>query len=146
MLIAKNKRIHQQLQKQFINKTISKRYVALLEGEIATDEGVIDLPLRVDLDDRPRQMVCYEHGKKAVTSYKVIERKNGVTKIHFWPITGRTHQLRVHASHALGLNTPIVGDDLYGKKSDRLYLHAESITFEHPISKKIMTIEIAVDF
>ncbi len=146
MLIAKNKRIHQQLQKQFINKTISKRYVALLEGEITTDEGVIDLPLRVDLDDRPRQMVCYEHGKKAVTRYKVIERKNGVTKIHFWPITGRTHQLRVHASHALGLNTPIVGDDLYGKKSDRLYLHAESITFEHPISKKIMTIEIAVDF
>lgn len=146
MLIAKNKRIHQQLQKQFINKTISKRYVALLEGEITTDEGVIDLPLRVDLDDRPRQMICYEHGKKAVTRYKIIERKNGVTKIHFWPITGRTHQLRVHASHALGLNTPIVGDDLYGKKSDRLYLHAESITFEHPISKKIMTIEIAADF
>ncbi|GGC89505.1 RNA pseudouridine synthase [Flavobacterium lutivivi] len=146
MLIAKNKRIHQQLQKQFINKTISKRYVALLEGEITTAEGVIDLPLRVDLDDRPRQMVCYEHGKKAVTRYKVIERKNGVTKIHFWPITGRTHQLRVHASHTLGLNTPIVGDDLYGKKSDRLYLHAESITFEHPISKKIMTIEIAADF
>ncbi|HRG17568.1 MAG TPA: pseudouridine synthase [Flavobacterium lutivivi] len=146
MLIAKNKRIHQQLQKQFINKTISKRYVALLEGKIVTDEGVIDLPLRVDLDDRPRQMVCYEHGKKSVTRYKVIERKNGVTKIHFWPITGRTHQLRIHASHALGLNTPIVGDDLYGKKSDRLYLHAESITFEHPISKKIMTIEIAADF
>ena len=146
LLIAKNKRVHQKLQKQFIDKTISKRYVALLEGNVKTDEGIIDLPLRVDLEDRPRQMVCYEYGKNAKTKYKVVERKNNTTKIHFWPITGRTHQLRVHASHLLGLNAPILGDDLYGKKSDRLYLHAESITFEHPETKKIMTIEALSDF
>jgi len=146
LLIAKNKRVHQKLQKQFIDKTISKRYVALLEGNVKTDEGIIDLPLRVDLEDRPRQMVCYEYGKNAKTKYKVVERKNNTTKIHFWPITGRTHQLRVHASHILGLNAPIVGDDLYGKKSDRLYLHAESISFEHPETKKIMTIEALSDF
>lgn len=146
LLIAKNKRVHQKLQKQFIDKTISKRYVALLDGNVKTDEGIIDLPLRVDLEDRPRQMVCYEYGKNAKTKYKVVERKNNTTKIHFWPITGRTHQLRVHASHLLGLNAPIVGDDLYGKKSDRLYLHAESITFEHPETKKIMTIEALSDF
>lgn len=120
--------------------------MALLEGNVKTDEGIIDLPLRVDLEDRPRQMVCYEYGKNAKTKYKVVERKNNTTKIHFWPITGRTHQLRVHASHILGLNAPIVGDDLYGKKSDRLYLHAESISFEHPETKKIMTIEALSDF
>ena len=146
LLIAKNKRVHQKLQKQFIDKTISKRYVALLEGNVKTDEGIIDLPLRVDLEDRPRQMVCYEYGKNAKTKYKVVERKNNTTKIHFWPITGRTHQLRAHASHLLGLNAPILGDDLYGKKSDRLYLHAESITFEHPETKKIITIEALSDF
>ncbi len=132
LLIAKNKEAHKALQSQFIKKTITKRYVALLDGIIKENEGFITLPLRVDLDDRPRQMVCYEHGKTAKTKWEVIERKDGKTKVYFYPITGRTHQLRVHASHFSGLNTPICGDDLYGTKSNRLYLHAESITFLHP--------------
>jgi tRNA pseudouridine32 synthase / 23S rRNA pseudouridine746 synthase len=146
MLIAKNEATAVQLQSQFINRTIKKRYVALLDGLLEKSHGYIDLPLRVDLDDRPRQLVCYEHGKPAQTKWKTIEVKNGKTKVHFHPITGRTHQLRVHASHNLGLNTPIVGDDLYGTKADRLHLHAEYIQFEHPITKEVMEIVVEAGF
>ena len=146
MLIAKNEATAVQLQSQFINRTIKKRYVALLDGLLEKSHGYIDLPLRVDLDDRPRQLVCYEHGKPAQTKWKTIEVKNGKTKVHFYPITGRTHQLRVHASHNLGLHTPIVGDDLYGAKADRLHLHAEYIQFEHPITKEVMEILVEAEF
>ena len=146
MLIAKNEATAVQLQSQFINRTIKKRYVALLDGLLEKKYGYIDLPLRVDLDDRPRQLVCYEHGKPAQTKWKTIEVINGKTKVHFYPITGRTHQLRVHASHNLGLHTPIVGDDLYGTKADRLHLHAEYIQFEHPITKEVMEIMVEAEF
>ena len=146
MLIAKTKEVHQHLQSQFIKRKIKKRYTALLDGIVLQDEGLIDLPLRVDLEDRPRQLVCYEHGKPAQTLWKVVERLNNQTKIHFYPITGRTHQLRVHASHPLGLNMPIIGDDLYGKRADRLYLHAESLEFMHPHSFEIMTVEAKAAF
>ena len=146
MLIAKNEATAVQLQSQFINRTIKKRYVALLDGLLEKSHGYIDLPLRVDLDDRPRQLVCYEHGKPAQTKWKTIEVKNGKTKVHFYPITGRTHQLRVHASHSLGLYTPIVGDDLYGTKADRLHLHAEYIQFEHPVTKEVMEILVEAEF
>ncbi|MDO6737275.1 RluA family pseudouridine synthase [Wenyingzhuangia sp. 2_MG-2023] len=146
MLIAKTKDIHEYLQSQFIKRQISKRYVALLDGIPQKDEGFIDLPLRLDIDDRPRQLVCFEHGKSARTKWENIEQKNGKTKVYFFPVTGRTHQLRVHASHQLGLNTPIVGDDLYGIKENRLHLHAESITFRHPISKKDVTIKAEAEF
>ena len=136
LLIAKNEIIHKSLQAQFINRTIKKRYVALLDGILQKKEGEINLPLRVDLDDRPKQLICYEHGKPAVTKWEFIEVINNKTKVYFYPITGRTHQLRVHAAHNLGLNIPIVGDDLYGTKTNRLHLHAESIHFRHPIRKK----------
>ncbi|WP_053976306.1 RluA family pseudouridine synthase [Mangrovimonas xylaniphaga] len=140
LLVAKNKRTHKLLQRQFIERTVKKRYVALLDGELATTEGTIDLPLRVDLDNRPQQLVCYDHGKPAKTQYEVVSVENGKTRIHFYPITGRTHQLRVHAAHSKGLQIPIVGDDLYGTKTDRLHLHAERLTFTHPVSKEVMTI------
>lgn len=146
MLIAKDEATYVKLQSQFINRTIKKRYVALLDGVIKENEGIIDLPLRVDLEDRPRQLVCYDHGKSAQTKWEVRTIRNQQTLVYFYPITGRTHQLRVHASHELGLKTPIVGDDLYGSKSDRLYLHAEQITFVHPTSKKEMSIQKEVDF
>ena len=110
------------------------------------EKGTIDLPLRVDLDDRPRQLVCFEHGKQAKTQWEIIERTNGKTKVYFYPISGRTHQLRVHASHALGLNTPIIGEDLYGKKADRLYLHADTLEFTHPTTKERMTFHKKADF
>jgi len=146
MILAKDEAVYKELQSQFIKRTIKKRYVAVLDGIISENEGFIDLPLRVDLDDRPRQLVCYEYGKTAQTKWQKIEIKDNKTKIYFYPITGRTHQLRVHASHELGLQTPIVGDDLYGKKANRLHLHAEQLTFVHPISKKEMTITVEAEF
>lgn len=146
LVLAKNKKAHKILQSQFINRTIKKRYTALLDGVLTENSGTIDLPLRVDLDDRPRQLVCDEDGKPSKTKWEVIERNNGKTKVHFYPITGRTHQLRVHASHALGLNTPIKGDDLYGTKSNRLYLHADTLEFIHPETKKHMTFHKKANF
>lgn len=146
LVIAKNKAAHKALQSQFIKKTVTKRYVALLDGLVEGNEGVIYLPLRVDLEDRPRQMVCFEHGKPAKTKWEVIERKDGKTKVYFYPITGRTHQLRMHASHPLGLNTPIVGDDLYGTKSNRLYLHAEQIEFKHPTTYETVCFQVKEPF
>lgn len=146
MLIAKTKSVHENLQKQFLNKSIQKRYVALLDGIIQEDAGSIDLPLRVDLDDRPRQLVCFEHGKPAFTKWKIVERTSSQSKIHFYPITGRTHQLRVHAAHPLGLNTPIVGDPLYGLKADRLMLHAEEISFVHPFTQKKINFTCLAEF
>ena len=146
LLAAKNKDVHKALQKQFEERTIKKRYVALLDGIVESDSGIIDLPLRVDLDDRPRQMVCSEYGKPAKTAYKVLERKDGKTRVHLFPITGRTHQLRVHVTHPLGLNTPIVGDDLYGTKAKRLCLHAESLEFTHPTNGKKIKIKVNAEF
>ncbi|TLX71154.1 RNA pseudouridine synthase [Labilibacter sediminis] len=146
LLIAKNKEAHKVLQSQFINRTVNKRYIAVLDGTIKEDEGLIDLPLRVDLDDRPRQLVCYEHGKPAQTRWKVIERSDDQTRVQFFPLTGRTHQLRVHSAHAQGLNTPIVGDDLYGTMKNRLHLHAEFLEFTHPVTGKKMKIKVKPDF
>ncbi|QFU21893.1 RNA pseudouridine synthase [Shewanella eurypsychrophilus] len=146
MVIALNKAANKSLQKQFICRTVKKRYVALLTGELSQDEGVITLPLRGDFDDRPRQLVCFEHGKPAQTSWQVITRKNQQTKVYLYPKTGRTHQLRVHSAHPDGLNMPIVGDDLYGKKSDRLHLHAELLELNHPITDEPMSFQIDADF
>lgn len=146
LIAAKNEAAHKHLQNQFIERTIKKRYIALLEGLVPQQEGRVDLPLRVDLDDRPRQMVCYTYGKPAQTNYKVLERSNGRTRIHFFPVTGRTHQLRVHAAHALGLHCPIVGDDLYGERSSRLHLHAEWLQIVHPVTGQKMTFKALSDF
>jgi tRNA pseudouridine32 synthase/23S rRNA pseudouridine746 synthase len=146
ILVAKNKEAHKILQQQFLDRSIQKRYVALLDGIVEADEGFIELPLRVDLDDRPRQLVCYDYGKPAKTKFKVLERKNGKTRVHFFPLTGRTHQLRVHAAHPDGLNTPIVGDDLYGKKDNRLHLHAEFLEFTHPVTHQLIKVKTDVDF
>ncbi|MCV9386136.1 RluA family pseudouridine synthase [Reichenbachiella ulvae] len=146
MLIAKNKDTHKVLQDQFLTKSIRKRYVAWLEGELSEEAGEIKLPLRVDLEDRPRQLVCYDHGKPAHTRWEVVERKEGRTKVFFYPITGRTHQLRVHAAHPDGLNAPIVGDDLYGQKDRRLHLHAERLTFIHPRTNQGMTFQVDPEF
>jgi tRNA pseudouridine32 synthase/23S rRNA pseudouridine746 synthase len=140
LLVAKNEKTHKNLQKQFIARTIKKRYVALLDGEILTKTGVIDLPLRVDLDNRPQQLVCYTHGKPAKTNYEVVDIVAGKTRIHFYPVSGRTHQLRVHAAHVDGLNMPILGDDLYGVKGERLHLHAAQLTFTHPVTLKVLDV------
>ena len=146
LLIAKSEEVYKKLQAQFIQRTIQKRYVALLDGILDQKAGIINLPLRVDLDNRPQQLVCYEYGKKAQTRFEVIEIKNNQTKVYFYPITGRTHQLRVHAAHADGLYCPIVGDDLYGTTGKRLCLHAEQLTFEHPVTREKLTVQQEADF
>lgn len=146
MVISKSKEANKELQHQFIKRKVKKRYVALLDGIVQEDEGYIDLPLRVDLDDRPRQLVCYTYGKSARTKWKVIERKDGKTRVHFFPVTGRTHQLRVHAAHPKGLNIPIVGDDLYGNKADRLHLHAAWLQLTHPATGELMEWEVEAEF
>ena len=147
MLIAKTKRVHQNLQAQFKNRLVRKRYVALLEGIVPKDKDTVDLPLCLNPLDRPRQMVHTEHGKPAITDYQVLERLDGKrTRIAFYPRTGRTHQLRIHAAHPLGLHCPIIGDELYGEKADRLYLHAEYLEFTHPITGETVRITKAAEF
>ena len=205
LLVAKTKEVHQDLQAQFANRSIKKRYVAVLDGTIIKTEketkpiaekailiaketvstkktakaertgrtGRIELPLCLNPLDRPRQMVSREHGKEAITEYQIISESERITsesentfnesnridesersinesrkytRIIFYPLTGRTHQLRVHAAHPEGLKCPILGDELYGKKADRLYLHAEYIEFRHPIYGDILCIQKEADF
>ncbi len=147
MVIALTKRAHKQLQKQFIARTVTKRYVALLEGKLTcTPKGEITLPLTGDFYNRPRQIVCEESGKPAQTTWELIEHIDNKTKLYLSPKTGRTHQLRVHCAHPLGLNMPILGDDLYGNKSTRLHLHAESISLSHPITKEEISFHCPAEF
>lgn len=148
LLVAKSADVYKKLQKQFINRTIKKRYVALLSKPIAEGVSQINLPLRTDLDDRPRQLVCHEHGKKSLTTVKALSiEESGYQRVYFYPITGRTHQLRVHAAHADGLSSPIVGDQLYGQiTASRLMLHAQKIEFKHPITDVLCRFTSEVPF
>lgn len=138
LLVAKSSKVHKNLQQQFASRVVKKRYVAIIKGVLQQKNGLINLPLQKDYHNRPKQLVCYKNGKQAITRYKVKEVKGGKTRLHLYPETGRTHQLRVHCAHHLGLNSPILGDDLYGTPENRLYLHAEELTFIHPTTKKII--------
>ena len=146
MVIAKTNEAYKNLQQQFIKRIIKKKYTAILEGIVTRDKGTIDLPHRVDIDNRPFQIVCHTHGKSSRTHFEVVSRVDNRTRIQFYPVTGRTHQLRVHSAHADGLNTPIVGDPLYGKKSDRMYLHAGYLSFNHPANNEKMEFEVLPEF
>lgn len=142
IVLAKTEEVYKALQAYFQRRDILKRYEALIKGERLKDEGVIELPLLPNPFDRPRQMVSREHGKPALTRYIIRERRaDGTIFVDFYPMTGRTHQLRVHAAHPEGLNAPILGDRLYGngtEESDRLMLHAAEIRFVHPVTKEEM--------
>jgi len=146
LMLALNERAHKHIQQQFINKEVSKRYVAIIDGTLDKSSGEICLPLCVDFNDRPRQRVCFEHGKYAETHWQVIEEKAGKTKLFLYPITGRTHQLRMHCAHPDGLNLPIIGDGLYGYRANRLHLHAQRLSFTHPITKERLTFEVDAEF
>ena len=150
LLAAKDKDTHTELQKQFEGRTVKKRYIALLDGvpQDKASKGFIRLPMRPDFDNRPLQMVDYEYGKPAVTRYEILETStNGnKTRIAYYPETGRTHQLRVHSAHPEGMNSPIVGDPLYGQPADRLYLHAERLEFRHPKTQQMLRISKAPTF
>jgi tRNA pseudouridine32 synthase/23S rRNA pseudouridine746 synthase len=163
LLVAKTEETYHQLQAQFEARSVKKKYLAIVDGGPKKEHGVIDLPLSSDPLNRPLQIVDYEHGKRAITEYRVLPSVTGgrffcytadVTKepspcytlLALWPHTGRTHQLRVHCAHQEGLGCPIVGDELYGRKADRLYLQAQAIAFDHPVTGKRMHFELKEGF
>ena len=138
MVIAKTKEAYVSLQEQFVKRTVKKRYIALVEGIVKEPKGRITLPLIFDPMNRPRQMVDYQRGKSAVTEYEVLDARDGRTLLALYPHTGRTHQLRMHCAHPDGLGSPIVGDELYGHKAERLCLHCDQIEFAHPVTGERM--------
>ena len=148
LLAAKNAETHKSLQQQFERRSVEKRYVAVLSAMLSQhqDKGNIELPLCVDIHDRPRQVVCFAHGKATQTRWQVIARQSTTTRVYFYPKTGRTHQLRIHAAHKDGLNAPIVGDELYYQAGERLLLHAERLRFTHPATGKWIEVNSPVPF
>ena len=151
LVVARTSEVHKALQAQFIERTVKKKYVALLplsvlEKQLPT-EGRIEFPLSPDPDDRPRQRVDRTNGKPAITEYRLIgkttygEEALEAVKIALYPLTGRTHQLRVHCAHPDGLSTPIIGDNLYGQRAERLWLHAAHLEFTHPITQERMSFD-----
>lgn len=150
LVVAKTMDMYKEMQRLFASREVRKEYIALLESVPSRGEGMIELPISPDYENRPRQKVDSACGKEAVTRYKVLEtvERDGrlCAKVLFEPLTGRTHQLRVHAAHKCGLDTPIVGDALYGKVADRLMLHAASLEFVHPLSGEIVKITANVPF
>ncbi|MBR2606564.1 MAG: RluA family pseudouridine synthase [Bacteroidaceae bacterium] len=151
LLVAKSLDVFSALQREFAARRVKKRYTALLDGVIAANEGEISLPLSADYDNRPRQKVDFsKRGKEAVTRYETIEvveyEGRVCTRVAFYPLTGRTHQLRVHAAYVAGLNTPIVGDELYGSPDKRLMLHADRVEFTHPVTGEVVAIECPAEF
>jgi tRNA pseudouridine32 synthase/23S rRNA pseudouridine746 synthase len=150
LVLAKNEDVYKSMQAYFQRRDILKRYEAIVSGMDIPKEGEISLPLLPNPYDRPRQMVNMEHGKPAITRFITREvRSDGTVFIDLYPLTGRTHQLRVHAAHPEGLNAPIVGDRLYGgmdSKACRLMLHAAELRFSHPITKEEMHFCIPSDF
>ena len=159
MVIAKTEFAYHRLQKEFLHHRVQKKYIAIIgcKDKEACDRlakvskrgrAFLSLPLMPDYLDRPRQIVHHEQGKEAITEYEILERIDDThLRLALYPKTGRTHQLRVHCAHQKGLNAPILGDPLYGnEKASRLHLHAEEITFEHPLTGKKITIQRKADF
>ena len=148
MALAPHSRAHAQLSEQFARRQVKKRYNAILEGVVAEDAGEIELAFRLDPDNRPRQVYDPEQGKVGITRWFKLAVHRGRTRVEFIPLTGRTHQLRLHAAHELGLGCPIVGDRLYGqrKPGERMLLHAQYLQFFHPTTEKKLVFRSAVPF
>lgn len=150
LVAAKSIEVYKAMQRMFASREVSKKYIALLDGIPANSEGTIEVPLAEDYINRPRQKVDFAGGKDAITRFKLLETVffNGkeCALVQFEPITGRTHQLRVHAACKEGLDTPIVGDALYGNVADRLMLHASSLAFCHPVTGEEIYLETKVPF
>ncbi|RTE85616.1 MULTISPECIES: RluA family pseudouridine synthase [Gammaproteobacteria] len=148
LVMALHKKAQGEMGKQFEKRTVHKTYEAEVLGKLAEHEGMVNLPLRCDWPNRPKQMVDHEEGKPAQTNFKVLSHQTNSTRVELKPITGRSHQLRVHM---LSLGHPILGDRLYGepvavKQSPRLLLHAREIEFHHPITNEPMCFEIPTPF
>ena len=142
LVVAITAEAHRNLSLQFQERETKKRYIALLDGLLdGPASGTIELPFRLDIDNRPYQIHDPVHGKMGTSHWKKLGDENGHTRIEFIPVTGRTHQLRVHAAHELGLGIPIIGDPLYGNGDDpgKLKLHACELTFAHPTTGEALT-------
>ncbi len=146
IIAAKTPEAYHHLQQQFEQRTVRKKYLAIVEGIVKQEHGIIDLPLASDPMNRPRQIVDHEHGKRAITEYRLLAATENRSLLALYPHTGRTHQLRMHCAHAEGLGYPILGDELYGRKADRLYLQAQAITLVHPTTGKKMHFELPYPF
>lgn len=148
MVFGRTAEAHRRLGRQFEDRRVAKTYVARVAGAVAGEAGVIDAPLCGDWPNRPRQMVHFEHGKPAVTAWRVLEREPGATRLELTPATGRTHQLRLHMAW---IGHPILGDEFYAPPeiraaAERLQLHAESLTLRHPESGEEITIRACCPF
>jgi len=148
MLIARTKKMHRLLSIQFEQRKVQKEYIAILDGVVKGKEGIIELAFRLDPENRPYQIYDSEQGKTGITRWKNIGTKHNQSRILFFPLTGRTHQLRLHSAHPLGLGIPIVGDALYGhgEEGDQMLLHASRISFLHPESREHMEFISKPDF
>ncbi|MFY0529031.1 RluA family pseudouridine synthase [Archangium gephyra] len=146
LLLARDAATHAALQRQFARREADRRFVAWLEGHVAGEQGVIELPLRADREDRRRQLVDPLHGKRAITDWCVTHRSGPRTRVSLWPRTWLPHQLRVHVAHPLGLGAPITGDRLYGRDDTRLMLHAEALSFNHPHTSARIELESSAPF
>ncbi len=150
IVAAKSGEVLATLQRDFAGRRVEKRYVALLDGIPAEQAGEISLPLAPDYDNRPRQRVDFSAGKEALTRYVVLDVADycgrRCARVAFYPVTGRTHQLRLHAAYPDGLDTPIVGDELYGTPDRRLMLHAEWLSFTHPVTGERVEVESSSRF
>lgn len=140
MVLARGKAVHRTLSMAFQNRAVNKRYIALVEGKPSTPCGEINLPLMTDWPNRPRQIVEPEHGKPSLTRYRVLSGQSDISRLELIPLTGRSHQLRVHLQ---AIGHPILGDTLYApekvqKKAPRLLLHAESLAFLHPLTGRAL--------
>ena len=140
IVMALNKSSHVSLSRQFELRQIGKKYIARVYGHLAEEQGVVDVPLICDWPNRPKQMVDFNHGKKALTHWSLLNKEAQTTTVELKPVTGRSHQLRVHMLH---IGHPIVGDPLYAAGdalacSDRLELHSQSLKFMHPVFAKEM--------
>jgi tRNA pseudouridine32 synthase/23S rRNA pseudouridine746 synthase len=134
---------------QFERREVSKRYIAVVNGYIEAESGLIDLPIRPDLSNRPYQIVDDVNGRSSQTRWRLLDWDRSTTRLSLEPLTGRAHQLRVHAAHPRGLNAPILGDVLYGDgaaSAPRLMLHAECLTFTDPDRGQLATISAPVPF
>jgi tRNA pseudouridine32 synthase/23S rRNA pseudouridine746 synthase len=148
VVMGLNKTAHAAIAIQFENRTTEKSYIARVYGVVAEEEGLIDLPLAIDPDRKPRHRVDPINGRPAQTRWRVMAREDNATRMHLMPLTGRTHQLRVHM---VSLGHPILGDPLYATDlalaaAPRLQLHAASLTFRHPKTGEICTFDAPPPF
>lgn len=151
LVLALTREAHRNLSKQFQDRLTEKEYFALLDGELPEElgkSGTITLPFRLDIENRPYQIYDEAHGKMGTTHWRRVSIKEGITRMHFQPVTGRTHQLRVHSAHPKGLGLPILDDPLYGNGADpgKMKLHAAKLSFVHPVTGKRLTFNSPIPF